>query len=156
MLNVELEGVQSVIRALSQIENDLSRRELGSTLRAAGGLVVKHARKKISPSYGSELIDAAKRDLRVFSKDRLNVSVGLGFKLLRINGDIQKAAPIIRHLTVGFNQTDRRGKENPRKRGRVRSRVKSDFVADGLAAATPEIVAVMDKKVKAVVSKRRA
>lgn len=148
---VKVEGVSEVKALFARLEHELSAKEFVQILRGAGREVVKAARTVV-PLEGS-LKQITKRDIGIVKsrvvKGQAEVNVGLRFKFYDINDSVQKVAPIVRHFTEGFTQTERAG--DGKKRGKVRNRT-IDFIERGFdISASQQMTAInkeIDKKIQ--------
>lgn len=153
---VKVEGIPEIQRAFAELGHDLRASEMVSILRPAGRAVVKAARNYV-PQKG-EIKRAIKKDIGIVSgkvvKGQAVVDVGLRFKFYDINDQVQKVAPIARHMTEGFNQTNRAS--DNRKRGKVKVRT-GDFIEQGFNASGAEQLRLVnigiDKKIQKVKTK---
>lgn len=151
MVRVQVEGVNEVKQLFKRLEHSLSPREMVTILRGAGREVVKASRGFV-PLDG-RLGSVTKRDIGIVkarvTRGQAEVNVGLKFKFYDVNDQVQKVAPIVRHFTEGFHQTDRAG--DGRRRGRVRTRTE-DFIERGFNASQDKqlagINAEIEKKIK--------
>lgn len=152
MAKVEVQGVKELQAMFKRLEHDLSAKEMVKILRPAGREVVKAARTVV-PLQG-QLKQATKRDIGIVKarvvKGQAEVNVGLMFKFYDVNDTVQKIAPIVRHYTEGFTQTERSG--DGKKRGRVRNRT-IDFIELGFEMSKSQQLAMIDKEVAKIVSK---
>lgn len=146
MAKVTVEGVEAVKQLFNQLEHTLSPRELVSIMRGAGREVVK-ASRTVVPLEG-QLKQATKRDISIVKarvvRGQAEVNVGLKFGYYDINDQVQKVAPIVRHYTEGFTQTDRSG--DGKRRGRVRSRT-MDFIERGFEISKQAQMAGINKEI---------
>lgn len=158
---VRLEGVPELKRVFAEIEHELSAREMLSIQRGAGSVVVKASRSYVSLT--GELKRATKRDIGIVKsrivKGQAETHVGLRFRDYEINGKMQKIAPIVRHFTQGFRQSNRTGAKSGgkgrRNRGKVRVRTQ-DFIEQAFNATQAEQVSAINGKVFQKLNKIKA
>ena len=157
-ITVKVEGTESIIALFRELGAELSPREMVSILRPAGREVVKAARNFV-PQQG-EIKRAVKRDISVVKakvvRGQAEVNVGLKFGYYDINDQVQKVAPIVQHMTEGFQQTNRTGAKSgttgrqKHSRGKV-SRRTGDFIEQGfMSSADAQNIAInqgIDKKI---------
>lgn len=161
-MKVEVHGVQELQRVFDELGHELSPREMVQILRPAGREVVKAARNYV-PLEG-ELKRATKRDIGIVKarvvKGQAEVNVGLKFGYYDINNQVQKVAPIVRHMTEGFQQSNRTGEKSGitqssrRSRGKVRNRTQ-DFVEKGFNASQQAQMQAINQGVVKKVQKMR-
>src|SRR4051812_11496181 len=112
--NVEVQGLDSVKKLFSDIENDLSAAQLRGVLDDAGRIIISEA--KAETPYTGIIAQMFKKDLGVYRDRRTTakhaeyILVGERFKPYTIHGREQKVAVIAQHMTQGFSQTDRKGR----------------------------------------------
>lgn len=149
---VRVEGVSEVKALFKRLEYELSAKEFVTILRGAGRQVAKAARTVV-PLDG-QLKQATKRDIGIVKarvvKGQAEVNVGLKFKFYDINDQVQKIAPIVRHFTEGFTQTQRSG--DGKKRGRVRNRT-IDFIERGFEMSKTQQMAEINKEIEKKIRK---
>lgn len=136
--NIQLIGLEQVQRLFNELESSLTEKRLKKYFYSAGRVVVKAARQKVR--FQGRMLSHTKKDIGVFS-DGKRVKVGLLFNDYSLNGKTQKVAPIVRHMTEGFNQTSRKG------RGKVGSRG-DDFVLQGFNSKKQQVIDAMVKPVR--------
>lgn len=149
---VKVEGVAEVKALFRRLEYELSASEFVTILRGAGREVVKAARSVV-PLEG-QIKQAAKRDIGIVKakviKGQAEVNVGLKFKFYDINDQVQKIAPIVRHFTEGFTQTNR--SSDGKKRGRVRIRT-IDFIERGFDISQQAQMVAINKEIEKKINK---
>lgn len=149
---VKVEGVSEVKALFSRLEYELSAKEFVTILRGAGREVVKAARTVV-PLEG-EIKQTTKRDIGIVKarvvKGQAEVNVGLKFKFYDINDQVQKVAPIVRHYTEGFSQSERSG--DGKRRGKVSSRT-IDFIERGFDMSQSQQMAAINKEIDKKISK---
>lgn len=149
---VKVEGVREVKALFKRLEHELSAREMVQILRGAGREIVK-ASRSVVPLEGS-LKQATKRDIGIVKsrvvRGQAEVNVGLKFKFYDINDQVQKVAPIVRHFTEGFTQTERSG--DGKRRGRVRTRT-VDFIERGFQMSEQAQMSGINKEIEKKIKK---
>lgn len=137
--NITLVGLEEVKKLFNDIESNLTEKRLKKYFYAAGRVVVRKARQRVR--FTGQILSTAKKDIGVFS-DGKRVKVGLLFKDYSINGKTQKVAPIVRHMTQGFKQTNRKG------RGKVKA-LGDDFVLNAFNSNKQEVIDAMARPIRA-------
>ncbi len=145
-MRITVDGVENVKKLFASINRELSQKEMVPILRAAGREVVKSARTFVP--FTGKLKQFTKRDIGIVKarvvKGKAEVTVGLKFKLYDFNGSIQKVAPIVRHFTQGFKQTNR--SSDGKNRGKVSQRT-VDFILQGYEMSRPAQMAAINKAI---------
>jgi hypothetical protein len=152
MITAKLTGVEEVIKLLDDMGKEFTDSAIKPILGAAARVVVKRARQLV-PQTG-EIRDLAKRDLGVFYKKGPNgyqANAGFLYRDYDLHGERQKIAPIIRHMTSGFHQTNRNLDGKTHSRGKVANQ-QPDFVKQAAAQSQQEIA---DAMIKPIIKKIR-
>lgn len=117
--NVEVEGLDVIKKMFIDMEAKLRPSETRKILDA-GGKVIAQTAKGIVPLKG-EIGRKFRQDISVYRDNRKSaknaeyVIIGPRFKQYQLkNNRSEKVAIVAQHMTIGFRQTDRRG------RGRVK------------------------------------
>lgn len=152
MVRVEVQGVKEVQALFKRLEHELSAREMVTILRGAGREVVKASRQVVP--FDGKLGQYTKRDIGIVKgkvvRGRAEVDVGLRFKFYDLNDQVQKIAPIVRHFTEGFRQTQRAG--DGHRRGRVARRT-DDFIERGFNMSTSKQMEAINGEINKKIAK---
>lgn len=123
MVQVELKGLEGVKAMFDDIGYQLSSANVRSILDSAGQIIAKEARNEVELT--GELGDLIKKDIDVYRDHRKSaknaeyILIGPRFKQYTIRNQAgQKVGVIAQHMTMGFNQTDRKTHS-----GQIRGRV---------------------------------
>ncbi len=151
-MNIEVEGVASVMKFFRDVRYELSDRELGQVIRAGGREVTKAAKRSVP--FKGEVKQKLKKDLvtsRVKGgKGKPYVLVGPAFKEMIGN---QKVAVIAQHMTEGFNQKPRIS--NGKSRGVVKNQL-DNAVIRGFKVSEHQRNSAMNKEMQRKLNKIRA
>lgn len=159
MFTVELKGLESVKAMFKDIGHELSASRTRAILDSAGQILAKEARNEVE--LKGELGQLLKKDIGVYrdnSKSAKNaeyVLVGPRFKkyTIRTQSD-QKVALIAQHMTVGFNQTDRRT-QSGQSRGHTAIQMHNPVI-DAAKTKKNEINSAIEKGVNKQLDKTKA